>query len=128
MSAPDSTVFQANFKVGGDLFNVYASNGPEMEELLDFFQESLLPKITAITSATSGAAAVAAALPVAPAQQQTYSAPVQPGAPAGQVMCDCGIPAKVIPAGVSKATGKPYKSFAACSKPREQQCNFKLTL
>lgn len=128
MSAPDSTVFQANFKVGNDLFNVYASNGSEMEELLDFFQESLLPKITAINSATSGAAAVAAAIPVAPSATQTFAnaAMAQPQAPVGQVMCDCGVPAKRIEAGVSKATGRPYKAFYACANPdRQQQCQFK---
>jgi hypothetical protein len=33
---------------------------------------------------------------------------------------DCGAPLKVIPAGISKSTGKPYKAFKACS----QRCGY----
>ena len=131
MSAPDSTVAQLNVKTpSGTLINLYATNVYELGELIDALEEQAA-KITAIESLFTATSNVAAAGIVAPPTQQNVAAvpTAQPNAPAGgQVMCDCGIPAKVIPAGVSKATGKPYRSFAACSKPREQQCNFKLSL
>ena len=45
-------------------------------------------------------------------------------APAGQV-CKHGEPAKLVPAGVSKASGKPYRAFYACQRPQGQQCDFR---
>jgi hypothetical protein len=44
--------------------------------------------------------------------------------PAGQV-CKHGEPAKLVPAGVSKASGKPYRAFYACQRPQGQQCDFR---
>jgi hypothetical protein len=44
-------------------------------------------------------------------------------APAATPLCDHGQPMKLVPAGVSKKTGKPYKAFYCCASPdREQQC------
>lgn len=127
MTAPADTAYQANFKTpSGALLNVYASNGAEFNELLDAF-EGFIPKIAAIESLLTGAGNVARAAAVAPPTQQT--APPAAPSPAGDApLCEHGEPAKVIPAGVSKASGKPYRSFAACARPREQQCNFRLTL
>lgn len=51
--------------------------------------------------------------------------PVQPVAP---VVCGIhGTPMKLIPAGVSKSTGKPYNSFMACQSANADgtRCNWK---
>lgn len=129
MTAPADTVFQVNLKTpAGSLLNIYASNGGELDELLDAF-EGFIPKITAIESLLTGASNVARTAPVAPPTQQPAAAPAaaEPAAPAGEVLCEHGQPAKLIPAGVSKANGRPYRAFYACAQPREAQCNFRLT-
>lgn len=36
----------------------------------------------------------------------------------------CGLPTKLVPAGVSRATGKPYNAFFACTDPT-RTCTFK---
>lgn len=131
MSAPDSTVFQHNFKVWDSLHNIYATSGTEDEELLDYFQENLLSKIVAIQQGINGATNVAVALPVAPAARQP--GPPAPGPAAapqvdGEHVCDCGMPMRFVPAGVSKTSGKPYRAFYACAGPRGQQCQKKITV
>ena len=38
-------------------------------------------------------------------------------------MCDHGQPMKLVPAGISKKTGQPYKAFYVCAAPQKaQQC------
>lgn len=132
MTAPATTAYQANFKIGSDLHNVYADNGADFLEQLDFFHAEALPKIIAITQAISGATHVAAAIPVAPAPQQNVAAPPPVAPPAGDGaathLCDHGEPMRLIPAGISKATGKPYKAFYACAQPRGMQCDKKVWL
>lgn len=63
--------------------------------------------------------------PQIPAQQFAPVAPVAPvaqAAPAAGVNCTHG-PMKLMPAGISKKTGKPYNAFYACQWPtREEQC------
>lgn len=129
MSAPAGTVFQCNFKTpGGGLFNVYATNGGELEELLDAF-ENFIPKIAAVEGLLTGASN-AGSIAARPTQQTAAPAPAAAPAPGGaptEVLCEHGQPAKLIPAGVSKATGKPYRAFYACNQPRDAQCNFRLT-
>ena len=130
MSAPASTAFQVNLKTpGGALLNIYATNGAELEEMLEAF-ETYVPKIVALEGLLNGASAVAQSIPVAPPSQQTAAPAAPTAAPAaGNVpLCEHGEPCKVIPAGVSKATGKPYRSFAACARPREAQCGTRVTL
>ena len=60
----------------------------------------------------------------APAPQQQYAPPTQPG----QLLCKHGQPAKVVPAGISKTTGRPYKAFAVCANDKPYQCDFRQTL
>jgi hypothetical protein len=65
----------------------------------------------------------------APSQwQQPYGQPLQSvpqqGQQPGPVCSGHGLPAKVVPGGISK-TGKPYRSFLACSLPRDQQCSWR---
>lgn len=40
-------------------------------------------------------------------------------------VCKHGEPAKFVPAGTSKATGKPYRAFYACGRSKESQCDFR---
>ena len=133
MSSNNTAVFQFNFKVGNGLFNIYAENGAEATELLEFFEGELLGKIndieqkinvanqlnrpTAAAPATPSASTAPAAAPA------SAPAPVQAGGDAP--MCEHGQPAKLIPGGISKASGKPYRAFYACAQPREAQCGFR---
>jgi hypothetical protein len=120
-------VFQVNFKTPtGGLFNIYATNGGELEELLDAF-EGFIPKIAAVEGLIVGASN-AAPVVARPTQQAAPPAAPPNSAPASaEVLCEHGEPAKLIPAGVSKASGKPYRAFYACNRGREGQCNFRLT-
>ena len=133
MPAQDTTVFQFNFKVGQDLHNVYATNGAEALELLDFFQESLLSRVAEITAAATAAFNVAPLTQAAPALPpiqpvaQPYAQQAAPPAQGGHV-CAHGEAMKLVPAGVSKASGRPYKAFYACARPRNEQCDTKVTV
>lgn len=120
-------MFQVNFKTPtGGLFNIYATNGGELEELLDAF-EGFIPKIAAVEGLIVGASN-AAPVVARPTQQAAPPAAPPSSAPASaEVLCEHGEPAKLIPAGVSKASGKPYRAFYACNRGREGQCNFRLT-
>jgi len=136
---------QANFKTpGGTLLNIYAQDGGEFAELLVGFEEFIAP-IVAIEAALAGASNVARAVGVAPASQQPPTAPAptqytqqpasggyapvaNPGPATDVHLCEHGQPMKFIQAGISKASGKPYKAFYACAQPRGQQCNAKVTL
>ena len=122
----EGIVYQANFKTkAGTLLNIYATNGGEFGELLDAFEQHVA-KIAAIESLLGAASTVASVAPVAPPSQQP-AAPA-PSAPVGDGhLCEHGEPAKLIPAGVSKATGKPYRAFYACARGRDEQCGFRLT-
>ena len=134
MSATQGIAYQANFKTpAGTLLNIYAENGGDFADQLDAFPE-FLAKIVAIESQIVPASTVAQHVPVAaPAQQ-----PPQPAAPApapapapaqgNEHACNCGIPMRFVPAGVSKATGKPYRAFYACAQPRGQQCDKKISV
>lgn len=127
MTAPSNTVIQVNVKTpAGSLLNIYAESIPEAKELVEAFQEELVSSIAALEQAVGAAGAVAASLPLAPQQPSAPVAAAPAAAPAaGGPMCDHGQPAKLVPAGVSKASGKPYPAFYACAMDRANQCNFK---
>lgn len=132
MSAPQGVAYQANFKTpNGTLLNIYAENGADFDEQLEAFAD-FIPKIVAIESAIVPASTVAANIPVAPPAQQPRPTPATPQAGAAAATdehtCDCGLPMRFVPAGVSKASGKPYRAFYACSQPRGQQCDKKITV
>lgn len=126
MSATQGIAYQANFKTpAGTLLNIYAENGGDFADQLDAFPE-FLAKIVAIESQIVPASTVAQHVPMAaPAQQ-----PPQPAAApaADEHLCNCGIPMRFVQAGVSKATGKPYRAFYACAQPRGQQCDKKISV
>jgi hypothetical protein len=129
-TSTEGVAYQANFKTpGGSLLNIYATDGGEFAELLVGFEEFVAP-IIAIESALRGASNVAAVVAVAPAAQQppTVAPVATPPAPVGDApLCEHGQPMKKVGPGISKATGKPYGAFWACSQPRGMQCNAKVS-
>lgn len=130
MSAPDTTVIQLNFKsVHGGLFNIYATNVPEAKELVKAFRDELLQEIYDTEVAFSATQALAAPAPAATPTSTPAVAATPPAAAAGDApLCEHGVPAKLVPAGIAKASGKPYRAFYACSQPRATQCNFKASV
>jgi hypothetical protein len=130
MSAPDNTVIQFNFKTpNGGLHNIYATTVPEALELIDAFRDELVGAIFDVEQKINAAYTVAhtAAAPSPQPQAAVTTPPVT--APAGDAhLCEHGQPMKLIPAGISKASGKPYKAFYACAQPRGQQCNTRVSV
>lgn len=124
MSAPEGVAFQSNFKILNDLHNVYATNGGDYLEQLDFFEESVISKLVSISQKIQAAGVVGNAMPLAPAAQQPVNSYPGGEAPAGPHTCGCGIPMKYVAAGISKANGKPYPAFYTCAngKPANGGC------
>lgn len=60
----------------------------------------------------------------APAAADPWAAAAPTPEPAGPApMCDHSQPMKLVPAGISKKTGQPYKAFYVCAAPQKaQQC------
>jgi hypothetical protein len=54
-----------------------------------------------------------------------WGTPPAPTAPTGGPVCKHGESAKLVPAGISKSTQKPYRAFYACSRPQGSQCDFR---
>lgn len=120
-------------KIGGDLLTFRANTVDEFIALADTAVTNtafasavgLLQSLTA-DSATSVASTMLGATVV---EEDTWTRPAAPAAPAWTApaaaapMCDHGQPMKLVPAGVSKKTGKPFKAFYCCANPdRESQC------
>ncbi len=129
MSAPDTTVIQLNLKTPyGGLYNIYATNVAEAKELLQAFREELVQEIhdtEVVLNAASTMAAASKSAPVAsggaaPPQEK----PAAPAAPsAGIPSCDThACTMRLVPAGISKKSGKPYKAFYACGQPQAMSC------
>ncbi len=129
MSASATTVAQLNIKVGNDLVNLYADNVFELGELIDALIESgFAQKYHDLHSTLTAVNAVSTTQHATPVQAPALAVVAPPAAPvASGPLCEHGQPAKKIPAGISKATGKPYSGFYACAQPRESQCNFRAT-
>jgi hypothetical protein len=136
---------QINFKTKKDgmLINLRASNGEELDTLIDAVTQRLATLVdlerTVEHMAVSSVATIQKAFPgaevietsttpdwnhPAPVAQTPPPAPAgyTPPAPAGAKVCEHGEPMKLVPAGVSKA-GKPYKAFYSCARPMNERCN-----
>jgi len=140
---------QLNFKTKRDgmLINLRASNGEELDTLVDAITQRLAALVdlerTVEHMAVSSVATIQKAFPgaevvevstndwnTAPAAAPAYPSTPPPPAPAGytppaqpgQKLCEHGEAMKLVPAGVSKA-GKPYKAFYSCARPMDQRCN-----
>lgn len=132
MSTTEAAI-QINFKTKRDgmLINLRANDAIELDGLLDAITQRMSVLIdleqTVETMAqppaptqSAAVAAVAAAFPGA--------TPVAGYKPAGAIPeCACGGGTmRLVPAGIAKATGRPYKAFYACPKPQGQACNNKV--
>ena len=135
---------QINFKTKKDgmLINLYATDALELDTLLDVVSqriaalvdlETTVETMATVKTSFPGAEVInqgAAPMPAhaQPAQQYQQPAPVAQGyapAPTGVApSCTCGAgPMRLVKAGISKSTGKPYRAFYSCPQPQGMQCN-----
>ncbi len=137
MSTTEAAI-QINFKTKRDgmLINLRANDAIELDGLLDAVSqrlatlldlESTVESMAAQSApAQSPAATIAAAFPNAQVVAQAPVAGYKP-AGAGAPQCTCGAgPMRLVPAGIAKATGRPYKGFYACPQPQGQACQNKV--
>ena len=133
-------LYQINVKTPkGSLLNIRATSDAELDAALDGLTlriaavADLEATIDAICALTNGGLKpeIVSHTPVA-AVAPSYPAPVQ-AAPAGYAPvrtapeCTCGGGTmRQVPAGIAKATGRPYKAFYACPKPQGQACQNKV--
>jgi hypothetical protein len=130
MSTTEAAI-QINFKTKKDgmLINLRANDAIELDGLLSAVTERLSQLIDleqtvesmAQPTQSSALSAVTSAFPNA--------TPVAGYKPAGGPAPDCscgGGPMRLVPAGIAKATGRPYKGFYACPKPQGQACQNKV--
>lgn len=131
---------QINFKTKKDgmLINLYASDALELDTLLDTVSqriaalvdlETTVEAMATVKTTFPGAEVInqgAAPMP-AHAQPVQQAAPTAQGyapAPASVPNCTCGAgPMRLVKAGISKSTGKPYRAFFSCPQPQGSQCN-----
>jgi hypothetical protein len=138
-----NAAIQINFKTKKDgmLINLYASDALELDTLLDAVSqriaalvdlETTVESMATIKTVFPGAEVInqgAAPMPAyaQPAAPAAPAAPVAQGyspAPAATPMCTCGAgPMRLVKAGISKSTGKPYRAFFSCPQPQGSQCN-----
>jgi hypothetical protein len=136
----ENAAIQINFKTKKDgmLINLRASDVAELDLLIDGLTQRLATLIDLETTTESmatvktvfpGAEVInqgAAPMP-AHAQPAQYAQPAAQGyapAPAATPMCTCGGgPMRLVKAGISKSTGKPYRAFFSCPQPQGSQCN-----
>jgi hypothetical protein len=132
MSTTEAAI-QINFKTKRDgmLINLRANDAIELDGLLDALSQRLATLIDLESTVESMAqpavpAAIAAAFPSAQVVAQPPVAGYKPaGGPSPQ--CTCGAGAmRLVPAGIAKATGRPYKGFYACPQPQGQACQNKV--
>jgi hypothetical protein len=139
MSTTEAAI-QINFKTKRDgmLINLRANDAIELDGLLDALSQRLATLIDlestvesmatpqASTPPPSATATIAAAFPGAQVVSQAPVAGYKPaGGPAPQCTCGAG-PMRLVPAGIAKATGRPYKGFYACPQPQGQACQNKV--
>ena len=132
MSMTEAAI-QINFKTKKDgmLINLRANDAIELDGLLDGLTQRLAALIdleqTVETMATPTQSQAMATI------TQTFpnATPVVKGyKPAGAPTPDCtcgGGTMRLVPAGIAKATGRPYKGFYACPKPQGQACQNKVS-
>ena len=138
-----NAAIQINFKTKKDgmLINLYATDALELDTLLDAVSqriaalvdlETTVEAMATVKTSFPGAEVInqgAAPMPAhaQPAQQFQQPAPTAQGyapAPAATPMCTCGGgPMRLVKAGISKSTGKPYRAFFSCPQPQGSQCN-----
>ena len=126
----ENSPIQINFKTKKDgmLINLRATDGAELDLLMGQLAERLAALVD-LEKTVEGMATVKDAFPGAVPVQGTTAVPrpVQSAPVAGTPECSCGGGAmRFVPAGIAKATGRPYKAFYACPKPQGQACQYKV--
>jgi hypothetical protein len=134
----ENAPIQINFKTKKDgmLINLRASDGAELDLLLDQVSQRLAALIDLETTSESMARSAGATNTIQeafPGAQVVHQGAVQRPAPQAPVAapgtipnCACGAgPMRFVAAGISKSTGKPYRAFYACPQPQGQACNHK---
>ncbi len=131
-----NAAIQINFKTKKDgmLINLYASDALELDTLLDAVSQRIAALVDLETT-VEAMATVKTSFPTAEVVNQgaapmpalAQPAPTAQGyapAPAATPMCTCGAgPMRLVKAGISKSTGKPYRAFFSCPQPQGSQCN-----
>ena len=128
MSTTEAAI-QINFKTKRDgmLINLRANDAIELDGLLDALSQRLatlldLESTVEAMATPAPAQVIANAFPGA-----TPVAGYKPaGAPTPECTCGGGT-MRLVPAGIAKATGRPYKGFYACPKPQGQACQNKVS-
>lgn len=129
----ENSAIQINFKTKRDgmLINLRAADGIELDSLLDQLTQRIAALVD-LEKTVEGMTVVKDVFPTStPVVQGTTVAPrpVQV-APTTGVTPDCscgGGVMRFVPAGIAKATGRPYKAFYACPKPQGQACQNKVS-
>jgi len=131
-----NAAIQINFKTKKDgmLINLYATDALELDTLLDAVSQRIAALVDLETT-VEAMASIKTSFPTAevinqgaaPMPAHAQPAPTAQGyapAPAATPMCTCGAgPMRLVKAGISKSTGKPYRAFFSCPQPQGSQCN-----
>jgi hypothetical protein len=139
MSTTEAAI-QINFKTKRDgmLINLRANDAIELDGLLDALSQRLATLIDLETTveamAQPSSPTVSATTTITNAFPGAQVVPPTGQGPAGykpaggpQPQCTCGAgPMRLVPAGIAKATGRPYKGFYACPQPQGQACQNKV--
>lgn len=132
----ENSAIQINFKTKKDgmLINLRASDGAELDLLIDQLSQRLAALVDLESSFESAAQSNTAASLVASQLGGTIIGttavpmPTQAAPATNKPQCTCGGgEMRFVPAGIAKSTGRPYKAFWACPKPQGQACQNKVT-
>ena len=134
MSMTEAAI-QINFKTKKDgmLINLRANDAIELDGLLDGLTQRLAALVDleqTVEGMAQPAAPTHAAAMATISQAFPNATPVQGYKPAGAPTPECtcgGGTMRLVPAGIAKATGRPYKGFYACPKPQGQACQNKVS-
>jgi hypothetical protein len=136
MSTTEAAI-QINFKTKRDgmLINLRANDAIELDGLLDALSQRLAALIdleSTVESMSQPSTPTQSAAVAAVTQAFPNATPVAGYKPAGGPAPTCtggacgGQPMRLVPAGIAKATGRPYKGFYACPLPQGQACQNKV--
>lgn len=128
----NEAAIQINFKTKKDgmLINLRANDAIELDGLLDSLTQRLAALIDLEQTVETMAQPAQSQAMAAITQAFPNATPVQGYKPAGAPTPECtcgGGTMRLVPAGIAKATGRPYKGFYACPKPQGQACQNKVS-
>ena len=131
MSMTEAAI-QINFKTKKDgmLINLRANDAIELDGLLDGLTQRLAALIDLEQTVEAMATPTQSQAMATISQAFPNATPVQGYKPAGAPTPECtcgGGTMRLVPAGIAKATGRPYKGFYACPKPQGQACQNKVS-